>query len=167
MTCPAIDTGLMLPVAVQAPAHLDLDGPGDTRHGGHFAVAGGANQAGADMHHVREINVVRHPVDSDPGDWLLFFPIPGQFLYSRSVLGYELVASAAISHCRDAGNIGLGSIAVAEEARYCVVTRMDFMTKGDRLDRRVVLKIQRQNVHEHQNGGKNNSGGDQCADKPQ
>src|SRR5208283_5717931 len=89
MTRPAIDTGLMLPVTVQAPAHLDLDGPGDMCHGGHFAVAGSANQAGADMHHVREINVVRHPVDSHPGDRLLFFPIPGQFLYFRSVPGDE------------------------------------------------------------------------------
>ena len=166
MTCPAIDTGVMLPVTVQAPAHLDLDGAGDTCHGGHFAVAGGANQAGADMHHMREINVVRHPVDSDPGDWLLFFPIPVKFLYFRSILCDKQVASPAISHCRDAGNRGLGSIAVAEEAWDGVVTCMDFMTKGDRLDWRAVPKIQRQIVHDCQNGGKNSGSGDQCANKP-
>lgn len=156
----------MLPVTVQAPAHLDLDGPGDTRHGGDFAMAFGADEAGADMHHVREINVVRHPVDSVPGDRLLFFPIPNEFLDLRSVLGDEQVAGPAISHCRDAGNRGLGSVAVTEEARDGVVTCMHFMTKGDRLDWRAVPKIQRQNVHECQNGGKNSRSSDQSANKP-
>lgn len=166
MTRPAIDTGLMLPVTIQAPAHLDLDGPGDMRHGGHFAVAGGADEAGADMHHVREINVVRRPVDSVPGDRLLFFPILNQFLDFRSVLGDEQVAGPAISHCRDAGNRGPGSVTVTEEARDGVVACMHFMTEGDRLDRRAVLKIQRQNVQECQNCGKNSSSGNQSANKP-
>lgn len=166
MTRPAIDTGFMLPVTVPTPAHLNLDGSGDTRHSGHFAVAGGANDAGAYMHHVREINMVRHPVDSDPGDRLLFFPILNQFPDFRSVLADEQVAGTAISHCRDAGNRGLGSVAVTEETRDSVVTCMDFMTEGDRLDRRTVPKIQRQDVQECQNGGKNNSSGDQSANKP-
>lgn len=156
----------MLPVTVQAPSHLDLDGPGDTLHGGHFAVADSAGEAGADMHHVRKIDVVRHPVDSDPGDQLLLFPILIQFPDFRSVLGDEQVAGPAIGHCRDSGNRGSGSVAVAEKTGDGVVARMDFMTEGDRLDRRAVLKIKRENVHECQKSGKDGSSDDQSAYEP-
>ncbi len=166
MACPAIDARLMLPVTVEAPAHFDLLRPGDTRHACHVSVARAAGEAGTDMHHVREINVVRHPVDPDPGDGLFVLPVGHELLDFRSVLGDEQVAGPAISHCRDAGNRGLGSVAVTEETRDGVLTCMDFMTEGDRLDWRAIPKVQRQNVHECQSGGKNRSNDDQSANQP-
>jgi len=164
MTRPAIDTCLVLPVTVQAPAHFDLDGPDDLRHGGHFTVAGGASEAGADMHHVREINEVRHPVDPDPGDRLLLVPVTLQLLNFQA---HERMAGLhAGRYCRDSGNGGLVSVAVAEETRDGVVTCMEFMAERDRLVWRAVLTIQGQNIHECQNRRNNRGSGDQCADKP-
>jgi hypothetical protein len=55
---------------------------------------------------------------------------------------------------------------VTEEAWDGVVTCMHFMTEGDRLAWRAVQKIQRQNIQECQNGGKNNRSGDQSSNKP-
>ena len=118
------------------------------------------------MHHVREIDEVRHPVDPYPGDGLFIFPVRHEFLNFRSVLGYEQVTGPAIGNCRDAGNRGLGSGPVTEEAGDFVVTGMDFVTEGDRLDRRTVSKIQRQNVHESQDCDKGERRSGQPADKP-
>ena len=166
MTRPAIDARLMLPVTVEAPAHFYLTRPGDTRHACDVPMALAANTADADMHHVREIDEVRHPVDPYPGNGLFILPERHEFLNFRSVLGYEQVTGPAIGNCRDAGNRGLGSGSVTEEARDSVVTSMDFMTEGDRLDRRAVTKIQRQNVHESQDGKKNDQRRGKTADKP-
>ena len=138
MTRPAIDTGLVLPVTVQAPPHLEIDGPGDPFHGGHLAVAGGADKSGAEMHHVREIDVVRQAVDPDPGDRLPFVPVRHQFLDFRSVRGDEQMAGPAVRHRRDAGDRRLRGVAVTEEARDAVVAGMHLMAEGDRLERRAV-----------------------------
>jgi hypothetical protein len=41
---------------------------------------------------------------------------------------------------------------MTEEARNSVVAGMLLMAEGDRLDRRAVPKIERQNVHERKDG---------------
>jgi hypothetical protein len=156
----------MLPVTVQAPAHFDLLFSGDPRHSCHVSVTLGARATCANMHHVWKIDKVRHPVNPDPGDRLLVFPVRHELFYFRSILGDEQVAGPAISHCRDAGNRGPGSVAMTEEARDGVVPCMDFMTEGDRLEWSAALVIQRQNVHKRQSGGKNSSNSDQRPDKP-
>jgi hypothetical protein len=166
VTRPAIDARIMLPVTVKAPAHFYLTRPGDARHACHVPMALAANTAGADMHHVREIDEVRHPVDPYPGDGLFILPVRHEFLNFRSVLGYEQVTGPAIGDCRDAGNRGLGSGPVTEEAWDSVVAGMNFVTEGDRLDRRVVPKIQRQNIHECQDGDENKRRDCQSAKKP-
>ncbi len=104
MARPAIDTGLMLFMTAQAPAHLYLTRPGDTRHACHIPMAGGTGEACADMHHVREIDKVRHPVDPDPRYRFFIRPVGHELLDLRGVLGYEQVASPAIGNRRDAGN---------------------------------------------------------------
>lgn len=164
MTRPAIDTGPTLPVTIQTPAHLDLDGPDDLRHGGNFAVAGCAGEPGANMHHVRKINMVGHPVNPDPGNRLLLVPVSLQlpdFQAHERMAGFD-----AGLHCGDSGNGRLGSEAVTEKARDGVVTCMEFMTECDRLAWRAVPKIQRQDVHERRKGGNNNSNYYQSADEP-
>lgn len=118
------------------------------------------------MHHVREIDEIRHPVNPDPGDGSLVFPVRHEFLDFRSVLGNKQVAGPAISHCRNAGDRGFGSVTVTEQTGDAVVTRMDFVTKSDRLNRGVVPKVQRQNVHEGQNGNKGSRCDDHAEDKP-
>jgi len=166
MTRPAIDARFMLPVAVKAPAHFYLTRPGDARHACHIPMAGGTGEAGADMHHVREIDEVRHPVDPDPRDRLFILPVGHELFDLRGVLGYEQVASPAIGNCRDAGNRRLGSGAMTEQARDSVVTGMDFMTEGNRLNWSAVMKIQRQNVHENQHSDKRNCRDNQSANEP-
>ena len=166
MTRPAIDAGFMLLMTVQAPAHVEFDGPGETRHCRHLAVASGADESGAYVHHVREINMVRHSVDPDPGDRLFFFPVLHQFLDFRGVLGDEKMASPAVRHGRDAGNARLRSVAVTEEARDGVIAGMYLVVEGDRLDRGAVPKIERQNVHERKDGGKSERRGNQSAYEP-
>ncbi len=132
----------MLPVAVKAPAHFYLTRPGDARHACHVPMAGSTGEAGADVHHMREIDEVRHPVDPDPRDGLFILPVGHELFDLRGVLGYEQVTSPAIGNCRDAGNRRLGSGAVAEQARDPVVTGMDFVTESERLDRSAVMRIQ-------------------------
>jgi hypothetical protein len=118
------------------------------------------------MHHVREIDEIRHPVSSDPGDGFFSLPVPHQFFDFRIVLGNKQVAGPAISHCRNAGDRGLGSVAMTEQARDAVVTRMDFVTKSDRLNRGMVPKVQRQNIHEGQNSNEGSRCDDHAEDKP-
>jgi hypothetical protein len=153
-------------MAVQTPTHLDLDRAGYTLHSCHAAVAVCAGEAGADMHHVREINVIRHVVNSDPGDRLLFFPVIHQFFDFRSVLSNEQVASTAVRNCGNTRDRGLWGITMTEEARNRVVAGMLLMTEGDRLNRRAIPKIDRQNVHERKAGENNNKNDEKPADKP-
>lgn len=166
MTRPAIDAGVLLPVTVHAPAHLEIGGTGDPFHGRNLAVASGADKSGADMHHVREIDVVRHSVDPDPGDRLPFIPILHQLFDFRGVLRDEQVAGPAVRHRGDAGNARLRSMTVTKEARNAAVTGMNFVAEGERLDRGAVPKIQRQIVHERKGGDKNDRGSDHPPDKP-
>src|SRR5512143_232899 len=166
MTRPAIDACLMLAMAVQAPTHLDLDRAGDTLHSCHAAVAVSTGEASANMHHVRKIDEVRHAVDPDPGDRLFIFPVRHQLFYFRGVLSNEQVAGAAISNRGNAGDCRFWGITMAEETRDSVVTGMLFMTEGDRLDRRAIMKIERQNVHERKDGEKSDKDDEQPADKP-
>src|SRR5512143_1963309 len=124
MTGPAVDACLMPAMAVQAPTHLDLDRAGDTLHSRYAAVAVCAGEASANMHHVREIDVIRNAVDPDPGDRLLFFPVIHQFLDFRGVLSNEQVAGAAVSNRGNAGDSRFWGITMAEEARDSVVAGM-------------------------------------------
>src|SRR5512138_2393888 len=146
MACPTIYTGLMLSMTVQAPPHLETGEPGDPAHGGHLAVADRAGKVDVDMNHVREIDMIRQPVDPDPGDWLPLFPVPHQLLDFRSVRGDEQVAGPTVGHGRETGNRRLRRIAMAEEAMDAVVAGMHLMAEGERLDRRTIPKIQRQTV---------------------
>ena len=116
MTRPAIDAGLMLPVATQAPAHLETGRAIDPLHGDHISVADAAVNPGADMHHVREIDMVRQAVDPDPGERLLPVPVSHQFLYFRRFRGNVEVAGTAVSYRGDAGETGNRSVAVTVEA---------------------------------------------------
>lgn len=104
------------------------------------------------MHHVREINMVRHVVDPDPGDGFFFIPKHHELFDFGGVLSNEQVAGAAVRNCGNAGDRGLRGITMTEEARNSVVAGMLLMAEGDRLDRRAVPKIERQNVHERKDG---------------
>jgi hypothetical protein len=64
----------MLSMTVQAPPHLEIGGAGDAFHGGYFSVTGSAENLGPDVHHMREIDMIRQTVNPDPGDWLPFVP---------------------------------------------------------------------------------------------
>ena len=165
MARPAIDTCLMLSMTVQAPTHVDLDGPGDPRHGSHIAVAARTDESGTNMHHVRKIDVVRHVVDPDPGNWFFFLPVSHQIFYFRRILGNELVAGPAVRDSGNAGNRRLWSVAVTEQARNAVLARMHLMAEGDRLNRRAIPTVQRQYVHEHRAGDKGERGNSQPAKK--
>jgi hypothetical protein len=165
MTRPAIDNRLMLSMTVQAPAHIDFDRSSDTRHCSHITVAARAEESGANMHHVREIDMVRHMVHPDPGNRFFFSPVHHQLFYFRGVLSNEQVAGPAVRNCGNAGNARLRSIAVTEEARNAVVACMYLMAEGNRLDRRAVPKVQRQNVHEHRTGDKGERSSGQSAKK--
>ncbi len=129
-------------------------------------MACGADDSGAYMHHVREINVVREAVDPYPGDWLPFIPGNHQFLDFRSVPGDEQMACPTVRHRRDAGNPRLGSVVVTIEALYSVVAGMHLMAEGERLNRRAVSKIQRQTVHKRQADENGTRGKDQPSNKP-
>ena len=135
MTYPAIDTGLMLTMTVQAPPHLETGGPGDALHGSNCTVTGSAIDFGANVHHVREIDMIRQAVNSDPGDRLPFFLVRHQFFDLRCVRRNELMAGTAVSHCRNAGQRRLRSVAVTEEAMDAVITGMLFMAESERLKR--------------------------------
>ena len=166
MTRPAIGAGFMLFMTAQAPAHFYLLLPGDARHACHVPVALTARAAGADMNHVREINMVRHMVDPDPGDWFLFIPIRHQFFDLRSILSDPQMAGPAVGHGGDAGDGRLRSGTVTEEAGDGVIARVELMAEGNRLDRRAVPKIQRKIVHECQYGKDAQDDDDRRAYKP-
>ena len=120
MTGPAIDAGLMLPMAPQAPSHLETGRTADPLHCRHIAVTGGTVDPGADMHYVREIDMVRQAVDPDPGDRLVPVPVSHQLLDFRSFGGNIQVAGTTVRYGRDAGYLRLISIAMAIEARDAV-----------------------------------------------
>ena len=166
MTGPAIDACLMPAMTVQAPTHLDLDRAGDTLHSCHVAMAVCAGEASANMHHMREIDEVRHAVNPDPGDGFFFIPIHHKLFDLRGVLSNEQVAGAAVSNRGNAGDCGLWGIAMTEEARDSVVAGMLLMAEGDRLDRRAIPEIERQNVHERKDGENSDKDDEQPADKP-
>ncbi len=163
---PAIDTGLMLFMTAQAPAHLYLMRAGYARHSCHIPMAGDTGEACADMHHVREIDEVRHPVDPHPRDRFFILPVGHELLDLRGVLGYEQVASPAVGNRRDAGNRRFGSGAMTEQARNSVVAGMDLVTEGDRLNRRSVPNVEWQNIHERKDGENNDKDYEEPADKP-
>ena len=55
---------------------------------------------------------------------------------------------------------------MTEKAGYAVGAGVDFVTESDRLDRGAIMKVQRQNVHESQDGKKNDQRRGKTADKP-
>ncbi len=134
----------MLPMAVQAPPHFERDRPCDSIHGRHLAVAGGTLKVGMNMHHVGKVDVIRQPVDPDPGYRLLFIPIPRKFPDFRSIRGNEQMTGPTGCHRRDTGDRRLRGETVTEEALDAVGAGMHLMTEGERLGRRAVAKVQRQ-----------------------
>ena len=54
---------------------------------------------------------------------------------------------------------------MTEQARDAVIASVNLMAEGNRLDRRAVPKIQRQNVHEGQDGDKGDRSNNQRAKK--
>ncbi len=166
MARPAIGARLILLVAAETPAHPDLDRPRDARHGRDVAVAVGTDAAGPDVHHVREIDMVRHPIDPDPGDRLLVFPVRHKLLDFRRILRNEQMAGPAVGNSGNAGGRGLGRCAVAKKTRNAVVACVDFVAEGNRLYRGTVAQVQRQNIHERQYDDKNNSCCGQPRNKP-
>ena len=129
-------------------------------------MTGRAGQPGPDMHHVREVDVVRHPVDPDPGNGLFFVPVCHELFYFRSVLGNEQMTSPAVRYRGDAGNGGFRSVAVAEKAGDAVVPRMDFVTEGGRLDGRAVPQVERQNVQVRQDREQRGRSCNKSSDEP-
>ena len=103
MTGPAIDAGLIVPMTVQTPSHPQAERAGDAFHGRHFAMTGATVNLGAQMHHVREIDMIGQIVDPDPEDRLLLFPVGQQLLDFRSVGRDKEMTGAAIRHRRDTG----------------------------------------------------------------
>ena len=143
MTRPAINACLVLPVTSQAPAHFDFTRPFDTRHRSDVPVAITADSSSANMHHMREVDKIRNPIDPDPWNRFFILPVGHELFYFRRILSNKEVAGPAISNCRYAGNRRLRSIAVTKEARDAVVTGVDLVAEGDRLDWRAVKKIER------------------------
>ena len=156
----------MLPVTSQAPTHLEIGRTADPVHRGHLAVTGAAVNLGADMHHMREINMIWKTIDPDPWNRFAFVPVEHQLHDLRFVRRDELVAGPAVGHRRDAGDRRFCGVSVTIETLDAVITGMLFMAEGDRLDRRAIHQIQRQNVHQCQNGNNSAYQGDQAANTP-
>lgn len=129
-------------------------------------MAGGTVQSGTYVHHVREIDVVRQGVNPDPRDRLTFFPVSHQLLYFRRSRGDEQMAGATVRYCWNAGNRRLWCLAMAEETLNGVFPGMYLMAEGKWLARRVVLNIQRQNVHQCQPGDNNAHHNSQTSNEP-
>jgi|GEM_PF-3330956 len=160
MAGPAVDADLFLLVAVEAPAHLEVRNAGDQVHGGDVAVAGGAVQPCTHMHHVGEIDVVRQGIDPDPGDRLILLSV---CLQLRDL---EVESRMACLHAerngRDAGSWRFGSGPVAEEAMDAIVSGMFFMAEWKGLQRRALMQVERQVVHQDQAADEGGNGNSRC-----
>lgn len=150
----------MRAVAVQAPAHLEAGCARDPLHGGHSAVTVAAVDAGADMHHVREIDMVRQAVDPDPGDGFLPVPITRQLLYFWGFRGNVEVTGTAVRHRGDAGEPRVCDLAVTVSAVDAVDPGMQRMAERDGLGRSCFREIKGQQVQQYQYADGDGSGAD-------
>jgi hypothetical protein len=166
MTGPAVNAGLVLFMASETPAHFDFTRPFNAYHRSYIPVAIAANSTRADVHHMRKVNEVWHPIDPDPGNRFLIFPVGHEFFNFRRILSNEEVAGPAIGNGWYAGDCRLRRVAVTEEAWDCVITGVNLVTESYRLDWRTVPEIERQNIHERKDGQKNNTCCDKAFDKP-
>ena len=104
-----------IPVASQAVAHAHGHALIDDLHVLHFAVAGLAEDAGAHMRPVIEVNVIRQPVDPLPFQGFTRSIYGGELLDVRAVRLGHLVAVHARLDSRDPGKTRLESTGVAVE----------------------------------------------------
>ena len=76
------------------------------------------------------------------------------------------MAGPAGRYSGDAGNRRFRCKTVTEEAMDCVVAGMYLMTECNRLNRRAVPEIQRQEIHQCHSGGNNNRSCNQSGNEP-
>src|SRR3990172_9282264 len=84
-----------LVVTVQAPAHLQRSKLVDLVHRLHRPVALLAAHAGAHVALMREVNEVRHAVDSNPGNGLALLPVGRQLAHLRLPYAHQGVTAHA------------------------------------------------------------------------
>jgi len=130
----AINRRFLLPMAIQAVPHIQVDGP--DRHGllGHVAVASGAFDSSANVWGVVELHMGRGVIAIDPlpGDFLTALEIGRNLLDLRPVGGYGQVTRHAKLDARQP-RIGplLNSLMAAGALETC--GQMDFVSEGDGL----------------------------------
>jgi len=134
MTRPAINAGLMLLMTFQAPAHFDIYLTGDALHRSDFTVAGVADESRANMHHMREIDMIRHAIDPDPGDRFLIFPVRHQLFDLRRLRCDEQMTGTTVRNRGDTGDPGFQSCAMTVETGDGVVAGMFLMAECYGLD---------------------------------
>src|SRR5688500_4972418 len=152
MTDEAVGAHLARAVAVDAPPHLQRVRP-------HHAIAGArassvpdfhfrhrfdrpvtllAREAGADVTHVREMSVVRNPVDAHPWDRPLLAPVRDQLLHFGAVCGDQRHTTRNVTarthlHGRNAGIDRAVGCGMAVHAGDLIGTGMDVMGESNRL----------------------------------
>src|SRR5687768_13459111 len=99
----------VLDVTVDAPAHVERGVLVDLIHVLHRSVAALAGDAGVDVAHVRELDVVRHLVDALPGDRLPLVPVGGELLDLGELGAGDRMAAHAGADGREAWVRGLRS----------------------------------------------------------
>ena len=126
MTCPAITTVLNLPfgMTVYTPRHLEGGDPSDPAHSFYGAMALLAFQTGLGMSLMGEVYEVWHIMHFYPGYRLLFFPIPVQLLYFRTICRDDLVAIHAFTDARNTRGGAPVGVGMAIHTRDLVLAGM-------------------------------------------
>ena len=95
MTGPAVDAGFVFAMTAETPAHLQADGAFYTIHCCYIVMTHGTVQLRTNVHHVREIDVLRELVDPNPLNGLFVLDGIHQFDDFRTIRGYEHMAGLA------------------------------------------------------------------------
>lgn len=143
MTDHTVDTDLFFTVASQTLAH-DQSVRLGFLHCFDRAVTGLTLDTGPNMRPVLEEHKIRHRSYFDPLDRLLLIPVILQLLDFGLVRCGNLMTTHAALDRRDTRHTGAPGIAMAVLARYFVITCVDLMAEGDRLNgaRRLARKSQ-------------------------
>lgn len=140
----AVDADLPLAVARDTIVHIQSSNLFYLLHGFDRPVAGLTSDSGANVRPMLKKDKVGHRSRPVPLDRLLSVPVAFQLLHFWLICCCDLVATHATL---DRGNAGYGSsprIKVAVLTRYFVITCMDLMAEGNRLNgpRRLARKSQ-------------------------
>jgi hypothetical protein len=103
MTGPTVNTCSVVPMAIQAPPHLETGYPPHTLHGRDIPMTDLARHLRIDMHLVREIDMIGKIMNLDPGDRFLFLPVPHELFDFFLVPAHNEMAILTGLHIGDTG----------------------------------------------------------------